>query len=831
MTDRPARGTELLTGQPVEGELLAELLEGGPLAPELALRYAISIGKALCRAHDAGAVHGSLSPWSIVVGARGATILEPVANDPHAGSYTSPEQIRGQAPDRRSDVFAYGAVLYEMAAGRPPFTGEPGEVRMAILGTDPPKLAAASPALAAVESVITDCLDKEPLRRRQRLQNAVVELKLATRYLVNTAPASPRRAVVSAGVSPRNETAPRFADRSWTAVPPEDLPPPAFSKRRRMLLGGAVLLMVAAASLFAGRLIFRQRAANPVLKFPVPPEANSSFPGAATVSPDGRYIVYSAVGPDGRRLLWLRALDQIHARIVPGTEDAAAPFWSDDSRSVGYFAGRSLKIWNLRFGDDGGPAGEARALCPADATAGGGTWNAGGVIVFSPGLNGGLYRIDTTGGDPQLLLALDNAKQHRSYRWPHFLPDGRHFTFFALGASDTANGVYAGDLQTREAHLLFSSDSDAVYSGDVDANPGKFGYLLFVQNSDVYAQAFNPSILELEGKPNLFLRDVGSVETLSLAPLSVSGTGLLVYQTIAQPTHQLAWLDREGKQIGTLGEPGEWGVPRVSPDGRRVICGKLAADRKRGELWLFDKDTVSRLVAIPGADARSPLWSPDGTRIAFTANPGGLYNVYLKALNGPDPGEPLFRSEYSKYLTDWSRDGRYLLFNSLATAGTSSDVWAYSFAEGRGGAVVETVHSEGYPALSPDGHWLAYQSDESGHDEVYVQVFDGISAGTKRRFQVSAGGGRLPRWRADGQELFFLSGPGSVMSVSVSAMAGGFSSGPPRKLFETRAIPKKSNLYDVSPDGQQLLFNLPYEWAGPSPITVMTNWVEVLRNP
>jgi Tol biopolymer transport system component len=248
-------------------------------------------------------------------------------------------------------------------------------------------------------------------------------------------------------------------------------------------------------------------------------------------------------------------------------------------------------------------------------------------------------------------------------------------------------------------------------------------------------------------------------------------------------------------------------------------------------LWLFEGDTVSRLVSIPGADARSPVWSADGTRVAFTSNPGKLYDIYLKTVNAPDPTEPLFHSEYTKYLTDWSRDGRYFLFASFGIAGTSSDIWAYSPADRRGGPVLDTVHSEGYPALSPNGRWLAYQSDESGRDEVYVQAFDGISNGTKRRWQISARSGRMPRWRADGRELFFLAGPSSVMSASTSSAAGDFTFEPPRKLFETRAIPKKSNLYDVSPDGLRLLMNLPYEWTGDSSLTVLTNWMQKLRSP
>jgi Tol biopolymer transport system component len=528
-------------------------------------------------------------------------------------------------------------------------------------------------------------------------------------------------------------------------------------------------------------------------------------------------------------MLWVRPLDEMHAAVVPGTDDAAAPFWSPDSRSIAYFAARSLRTWPLLMAADGSAGGQSRILCPADSAPGGGTWSSNGAIVFSPGLSGGLYRISSAGGNPQVLLPLDSAHEHRSYRWPHFLPDGNHFTFYALGAATNANGVYAGDLGTHESHLLFAADSDAVYSGDLDANPARFGYLLFVQDGDLYTQGFNPSRLELEGKPALFMRNVGAVATLSMVPLSVSSTGLLVYQALSPPTHQLVWSDRDGKQTGLLGEPGDWGLPRISPDGRRTVCAKLA-DGHRGELWLFDGETASPLASIPGADARSPVWSPDGTRVAFTCNLNKLYDVYVKTVSASSPAEPMFHTEYTKYLTDWSRDGRYILFSSFGTAQTSSDIWAYSPSDQHVGPVVDTIHSEGYAALSPNGRWMAYQSDESGRDQVYVQAFDGISNGTKRRFQISNAGGRMPRWRADGRELFFLAGAGSVMVAATSAGPQDFTFEPPRKLFETRAIPRKSNLYDVSPDGQRLLFNLPYEWAGSASVTVMTNWMQKLSN-
>ncbi|HEY9140024.1 MAG TPA: protein kinase, partial [Bryobacteraceae bacterium] len=323
MSDLPERGIDLLTGQPAHGQLLAELLEAGPLEPELALRYAVGIGKALGRAHEAGVVHGSFSPWSIVIGERGATILQPVAQDAHAQAYTSPEQIRGQPPDWRSDVFAYGAVLYEMASGRPAFAGDSGAVREAILDQSPPSLPATSPVLAAMERVTADCLAKDPLRRRQRMQNVVTELKLAAQSVALAAPRRARPAAPAARVAP----VARATDTYWLDVFTGEQ---AVRRANRMRLLGlaSALLAVAAAGLFAGKLVFHRRTASPVLKFDISMEGKSGSASGAAISPDGRYLTFAANNPEGRRVLWLRALDDMQARIIPDTEDATVPFWS-----------------------------------------------------------------------------------------------------------------------------------------------------------------------------------------------------------------------------------------------------------------------------------------------------------------------------------------------------------------------------------------------------------------------------------------------------------------------------------------------------------------------
>lgn len=834
---------DFLSGEEIAGELLSARLAAGPLAPEAALQYAVEIGKALAAAHSRGLTHGGLCPDRVAIASGSAHLLDPgQCPGDSAARYRSPEQVRGEEADGRSDLFSFGVLLYEMAAGRWAFSGAGDDLDEAILSQPPAALSSKSMIHVAMEGVIAGCLEKDPARRRQRAQNAVAELKLAGRLLPLIAAAARRppsppatQPVPAPPLAPAPPPAsPLLASAQHLAAVrneywlPSAHPAPAGGLRRRLPIIGLATLALAATSV-AAALYLHQRPA-PVVKFSVAAPEHTSYPGTPAVSPDGLSLTFSAVGPEGRRRLWLRALDEMHAKVIPGTEGGFAPFWSPDSEYIGFFANNELKKVRVRGAT---PETSPEALAPADAEPGGGDWNRGGTILFAPGMHAGLYRIAAGGGKLTPVLKPDAARSERAFLWPRFLPDGRHFVFFAETGLAGATGVYAGSLDGAPSRKLFASETNAVYSTIAGAQSSRTGYLLYMKDRDLVGQGFNASRLSLEGEPITLASDIGSVRTLDLAPISVSDNAVLVYQTVGAPLRQLVWMDRDGKQIGTLGEGGMWGPPRISPDGSHVAAGKLAGDNITAGLWLFDAGGNASLAAEnPQASEAFPVWSPDGTRVAFWSNPRGVKDLYVRPVGGGAP-EALYRDDNAKYPTDWSRDGRFLLFHEEAP-GTQMGIWALSLPDRHAAPILDTLFNEGYPALSPDGKWLAYQSDDSGRFEVYVQSFEGLVGGTRRRWQVSTdpahGQSGLPRWRGDGNELFFMTTEGDLMSVSVAVKDGEFSPGAPQLLFEARPIPQSWNLFDVSRDGRRFLLNLPLEWSNSSVITVMTSWTEKLKS-
>jgi len=811
---------DFLTNQPVEGELLADLLADGRLPGEATPRYAIEIGTILNRAHKFGLVHGCLSPYTIAITSDGARVLRPpLTSDGRSAAYCSPEQVRGDPPDARSDIFSFGAVLYEMISGKRAFSGTGGDLYHRILEEPPPLLNGQTRFHVAVQGVIAGCLAKDPAARRQRIQNAVIELKLA----------SPRSKAAAAVPTPKSAATPEFdklPDRPKDGSP---WPPravryrPASGLSVRQGLGLIAALMIAIAAMAGFALAFlRPRPAAPVVSFRVASPQNTSQPGPPSVSPDGRLLALPAAGPDGRRMLWLRPLDDLHMTPIQGSQDATAPFWSPDSKYIGFFADRLLK----KVPSAGGPVS---AICPAEPMAGGGAWNSDDTILFAPGMTGGLYRVPANGGTPQPVLNPNPAKSERAFLWPQFLPGNQRFIFFVSTDSAETTGVYGGSIASPGSYWrLFASETNAVFSGMGDSGSRQNGYLLFVRGRTPMAQAFHASSLALDGQPISIGDNIGSLRSLLLAPISVSNNATLVYQTVGDATRQMVWMNRSGKQTAAVRETGEWGPPRISPDGTRAAAAKLASDG-HADLWLLDTDgTATQFTATPAHEG-SPVWSPDGSRLAFfvSGKTEGNFDLYTKSVHG-GKSEPLYKSDSPKYPTDWSRDGRYVLFTTISQAGRA-DIWAFSTREHRAGPILDTIYAEGYASLSPDGKWLAWQSDESGNIEVYVEAFDGIAAGARRRWQVSAGGGGLPRWRGDGKELFYVTYTGRMMAVAVHPAADQFAFDAPQTLFQTRPFPKTWNLYDVSPDGQRFVMNLSIEVTNSPAITVLTNWTEKLK--
>jgi Tol biopolymer transport system component len=795
--------SEFVSGRPVTGEILASKLRRELLSPDEALRFAIDIGEALARAHAQGVVHGRISPQTILIGEAGAVLLKPLFNERAEPAYRAPEQVSGDPPDERSDIFSFGALLYALVSGDAPFEGHGSELNAAILEKDPPALESADPIQQAIEKVFAGCLEKNPASRRQRIHDAVAELKLIANIL--TKPPSV--------IDPDEAEEPKSARTGYQSL-----------KQRRGMLAwiviGAALLLCAAG--VAAVMLLPGRNSAPGYRFSIDQEG-AKYPGMPAISPDGRSLTWSATGLDGRRMLWLQTLDSTHARQIPNTEGAASPFWSPDNSYIGFFAGGFLEKVRVQ---NGAASGLPEKICQVDSVSGGGAWNKQGTIVFAPGLTGALSKVAAGGGTPQALTTLNAVRNEHAHLWPQFLPDGNHFIFFVASDHGASTGVYAGSLDSPNYSLLLASKTNAVYS----TGRPEPGYLLFIREGSLVGQPFNASKLAAAGDAITLATNVDAVEGLSLAQVSVSANGTLVYQSAGKSTRQLSWFDRTGKNVGTLGEPADWGPPRISPDGKQVVAGKRDAKSGVAALWVLNAASGSafQLTHMTRGSSAQPIWSPDGSQIAFASDELGTFDLYVQPASAQSRSELLYRDARRKVFDDWSRDGKTLLFDEIVP-GMGRGLWKWKALESKASTIIDTIHSEGYGALSPDGKWLAYQSDETGINEVIVQSWDNGSKETKRPFAISKGGGALPRWRSDGRELYYITQPGTVFAVTVHPSAAGFGFDAPHELFHTPATAKSWNLFDVAPGGERFLINTPMDWPGGAKIAAIANWAKALQ--
>jgi serine/threonine protein kinase/Tol biopolymer transport system component len=808
-------GLPFLVLECVEGETLEHRLVRGPLPTAELLDIATEIADALEHAHRHGIIHRDLKPSNIVLTHDGVKLLdfgiakltasavEPAGHGDPAGRpqtltddgailgtvpYMAPEQLEGRQTDLRTDIFALGAVLYEMATGHNAFAA-PSRAGMiaAILEHHPQRCSVVAPTVPPLlDPIVARCLAKSPADRWQSAGDVKAALRL----------------IASGGVSERRAVRVGFARRSvW----------------RRL---AATIAAVMTLGSLAWVIITARRVPPEVrpLRFVVTPPVHTDFSQSSAfmaLSPDGSTLAFIAgSGDDGTKRLWVRALETLSPRALPGTDGASRPFWSPDSRLVFFgIVGASERLNRIDVASGySQPIVNSRAV-PGD-------WSNAGVLLLPAGREqGGLYQMSANGGARRPVTTLDASRGETYHSWPQFLPDGRHFIFFARSAQQHYDGViYAGSLDSSERARLVQADSHAVF-----AEPG---FLLYMRVNTLIAQPFDPATLRLLGEPTPIAEQVESTPGSGRGAFTVSRTGVLAYRSMGET--RLAWYDRNGKALQWLGTPGQYSNPALSPDEQRIAVDRLDVETGASDIWLFDltRGGLAERLTFSPAPEIMPLWSRDGSRIVYRSTT----TLYQKAMhengkteilrdNVPGPGiGPL----------GWSPDGQLIYY--AQDAQRKLDVLMRALTpDAQPVAHLNGEFAEAQAQLSPDGRWIAYASNESGTFEVYARAFPS-GEGKKR---VSIRGGLEPQWRGDGQELFYLSSDRNLMSVAVRAGLT-LEASLPTPLFETRMAtvfdPSYTrNQYVVSADGNRFLINQPASGERPPPITVVVNWPALLK--
>jgi Tol biopolymer transport system component/predicted Ser/Thr protein kinase len=816
-----------------ERALIMELVEGDTLPTGLpldtALNYARQIAEALEYAHEKGIVHRDLKPTNIKVTPEGrvkvldfglakAMSSEPASGNPASSptltmrsteigtllgtaAYMAPEQARGQNVDKRADIWAFGVVLYEMLTGRQLFRGETiSDTLAGVLKTDPDWSVLPADTPAAIRRLLRRCLERDRKRRLPDIADARIEIDEA---LAPPAEPAPTIEMVSArGVG-------------W----------PAF----------ALVSILALAGFAVAVMHFREAPPlPPVARFQVPPPAGGSFslPWIA-LSPDGRWLAFMASSKGGRPLIWLRALDSIEARALPGTENALFPFWSPDSHFLAFESDGKLKkveVWSSMA------SALPQSLCDT-STFLGGDWNGDGVIYFgSP--SHGIVRVPQAGGDAVAVTKTDSAQGELGHGYPQILPDGRHFLYLAVSRAGHTGAIYLSSLDGKEKKRLLATSYSFRYAPPAES--GRSGHLLFVRDGMLMAQPLDPTNFDLSGDAAPVANAVATPRSNALFTISASG---LAYHSAwnGGGALQMVWFDRNGKPQGILGTHASYGDVEFSPDGARAAI-TITDETTSRDVWLADMaHNVLTRFTFGGKQISNPVWSPDGGHMAYSARVSdGPSELYLTDSANSQKEERLQRSEVDERPCSWSPDGRSLMFargRGLGSA-VATTLWILSNPLGdpanrKASPYLETPFRTSECQFSPDSHWVAYTSNESGNrHEVYVQSFP-VGAGEVR---VSSEGGVQPRWRRDGKELFYVAADGKLMAVDVKT-APKFKHGTARSLFDTQVYSGPAGgssafHYDVSPDGQRFLVNTTLQGESPAAseaITVVLNWQSGLK--
>jgi len=829
----PASGDDtvrFLVLEYLEGQTLADRLTGDPLAPAAALRHAIEICGALDKAHRSGIVHRDLKPANVMLTRAGVKLLDfglakstvpavaaattmsmpptSPANLTAQGTilgtlqYMAPEQIEGLEADARSDIFAFGAVLFEMFTSRTAFVGTTrASLLSAILRDEPPSVSRVQPGAPTVlDRIISTRLAKDPDDRYQSARDLLRDLEWVT-------------------------------SGSGDGAAAATVAPLARSSRLAWLVAALSVIALIATAAIAMRRASQVSSSASATRFTIAAPENTSFggpvvgrgTGSATqvaVSPDGRNIVFVA-GTQAAYQIWLRPAATLEAQPIPGTEGGTFPFWSPDSRFIGFFAAGKLKKVSIV----GGPP---VVLCDAPL-APGGSWSREDVIVFAPGpATPTLFRVSSAGGVPTAVTTLDPATGESGHRWPHFLPDGQHFLYTAVTGiccpPSKPSVIKIGSLDAAGADVtLLQTESSVSYAS---------GHLLFARDGALMAQAFDPDTRALKGDAFPVVAEHIVPEGSRYVSVSVSNNGTLVYaQTEAPAVQQLTWLDRAGRPIGTLGDVASYVSLALSSDEERVAVVIATGSQDNTGIWIIDikRNIRSRLTPDAGSDT-SPVWSPDGTHIAFQASrPGKDISLHQVLTDGTGADELLLDGpgNFTMAPSSWSADGHFILYMTHG-----SDVWVLPlFGDRKPFPLAQTPFTETSAVFSRDGRWVAYTSNEGGRPNVYVRPFPEASG----KLQISRDGGSYPVWRADGKELFYLDAEGTMMAVAIDATSR-FDPGVPQPLFSTgtptadrRQGLGSVGVYAVTRDGQRFLVGAASRQSRVAPLTVLLNWMSAIK--
>lgn len=782
----------------IEGESLASRLSKGPLSLEDTLKYGNQIASALDAAHKRGIVHRDLKPGNVMITKAGAKLLDfGLAKVGERGAieglsqietinrevsepltqqgtimgtfqYMAPEQLEGATADARTDIFALGAVLYEMATGKKAFEGKNRtSLIAAIVSSQPPPISAVqgmSPP--ALDHIIRKCLEKDPDDRWQSARDVAAELKWIAE--------GGSRAGIPAALSARRRT------------------------RESVAWGLAALLGLIA---FGFAIAWALRAPEPAgtVRFTFPNPQGAIDVGPPAVSPDGRTIAFDAADASGVRQIWIRPLDTLDARPLPGTEGAVRPIWSPDSRWIAFVGGGKLR----KVAISGGPP---QSICDAP-TGADGSWNKDGVILFDGTDNDPIWRVDASGGAPK--IEVESTKEG-IVGWPAFLPDGRHFLYMADAGSD-ASKLMVRALGAKEGVEVLRTASKVAYAAP--------GYLLFIRDQTLVAQPFDAAKQKITGEPIPIGEGLG-IDNVGGASFSISDNGVLAFRSGEQQGRRLLWLDRNGKESPALPELRTYADFSLAPDGKRIAFDE-ADSADKGDLWIRDlsRGVTTRFTFDKERDF-APQWSPDGRKIVYSREGKKAWDLYVKDASGTGEAELLFESEENKFVTHWTQDGAYVIFARLGQD-AGWDIWALPMkGERKPIPLVKTQFAEHGGVVSPDGRFLAYRSNESGRSEVYVQEFPEA----RSKFQVSTNGGADPFWKGDGRELYYRTRDRRIIAVPIQPGAT-FNVGPPETLFETTfATVTARGLYRPTPDGQRFLVVAPLGREAIPPTTVVVNW-------